>query len=141
MSEKTPGAPVGKPIPIPDDASREFFEGAKHGRLMLQRCGACGNYRFHARDRCDVCRSRDYTWEAASGRATVISHAVMHQRYHPAFYDELPYPLAVVELEEGPRLITSVVGVEADHLKAGMAMKAVFEDFGEGVVLPRFTPG
>ncbi len=139
MSEKSGETPQ-KPVPVPDEASREFFEGARQGRFMLQRCGGCGACRFVARERCDACRSREYTWEQASGRATVVSFAVMHQRYHPAFYDELPYPLAVVELEEGPRLITSVVGVSAEELKAGMAMQAVYEEIGEGVVLPKFKP-
>lgn len=129
-----------KPVPAPDAASQPFFDGARQGRLMMQRCEDCGNARFIARARCDVCRSPRHSWVAASGRATIVSYAVMHQRYHPAFFDELPYPLAVVELEEGPRFITSLVGVEGKPLKAGMAVKAVFEEVGEGVVLPKFTP-
>ena len=140
MSDTASGKPPQKPIPISDAASEPFFEGAKEGRFMLQRCEDCGTYRFQARFRCDVCRSPNSTWVEASGKATVISFAVMHQRYHPAFFDELPYPLAVVELEEGPRLITSVAGVKAEALKAGMAMKAVYEEIGEGVVIPKFTP-
>ncbi len=144
MSEKTtaesPQKPPQKPLPVADAASEQFFAGAKEGRFMLQRCGDCGAYRFHARFRCDVCRSRNSSWEEASGRATIVSFAVMHQRYHPAFFDELPYPLAVVQLEEGPRLVTGVAGVKAGELKAGMAMKAVYHEIGEGVVIPRFTP-
>lgn len=133
--DKTP-----KPQPIPDAASQRFFDGAREGRLMIQRCSDCGASRFVARSRCDMCRSANYEWIAASGKASIVSFAVMHQRYHPGFHDELPYPLAVVELEEGPRLITSLVGMAGVEMKAGMAMKAVYENVGEGVVLPKFTP-
>jgi uncharacterized OB-fold protein len=134
------GDKISKPMPIPDAASQQFFDGAKEGRLMIQRCTACGASRFVARARCDMCRSPDNEWITASGKAIIVSFAVMHQRYHPGFYDELPYPLAVVELEEGPRLITSLVTVEGVELKAGLALKAVYADVGEGIVLPKFTP-
>ena len=133
-----------KPKPIPDAASQRFFDGAKEGRLMIQRCTDCGASRFVARTRCDMCRSLNHEWIAASGKATIVSFAVMHQRYHPGFYDELPYPLAVVELEEGPRLISSLVNVGGVTLKAGLALKPVFEtvyeEAGEVIVLPKFTP-
>jgi uncharacterized OB-fold protein len=65
---------------------------------------------------------------------------VMHQRYHPAFYDELPYLLAVVELEEGPRLLTRLVQADGAALRAGLPLRVVFEEAGEGIVLPKFTP-
>ena len=136
MTESIPA----KPMPVPDEASREFFEGAGRGQLMIQRCLACGNRRFLARNRCDVCRSPEFEWEAASGKATIVSHVVMHQRYHPGFFDELPYPLAVVELAEGPRLVTSLEGVEGVELKTGLAVRVVFREVGEGVFLPKFIP-
>lgn len=139
MSEATQDK-ISKPLPIPDAASQQFFDGAREGRLMIQRCSACGASRFVARVRCDMCRSPDSEWITASGKATIVSFAVMHQRYHPGFYDELPYPLAVVELEEGPRLITSLVDVEGVELKVGLALKAVYADVGGGIVLPKFTP-
>ena len=138
------GGKITKPMPIPDTASQRFFDGAKEGKLMIQRCTDCGGSRFVARARCDVCRSPNYEWIEASGRAVIVSFAVMHQRYHAGFYDELPYPLAVVELAEGPRLITSLVGVEEVALKAGLPLKAVYEtvygEEGEEIVLPKFTP-
>ena len=137
--DKTPER-IPKPVPVPDESSREFFEGARQGRLMIQRCLACGNARFLARKRCDVCRSPEHAWEAASGEAVIVSYVVMHQRYHPGFFEELPYPLAVVELKEGPRLVTSLEGVEGVALEAGMPMKAVFREVDEGVFLPKFTP-
>ncbi len=143
MTASTPGGDaekISKPVPVPDESSREFFEGARQGRLMIQRCLACKNYRFLARARCDVCRSPEFAWQAASGKASIVSYVTMHQRYHAGFFDELPYPLAVVELEEGPRLVTSLEGVEDLTLKAGMPMKVVFREVDEGVFLPKFTP-
>ncbi len=140
MAESDQSKPPEKPLPIPDATSREFFEGAKNGRLTIQHCEDCGCYRVIAGPRCDACRSANLTFVAASGQATLFTFAVMHQRYHPAFYDELPYPLAVVELEEGPRLLTSLVGVESAQLKMGMKLKAVFVEIGQDIFLPKFTP-
>jgi uncharacterized OB-fold protein len=132
--------PAAKPLPRPDAASEPFFAGARRGELMLQRCSDCGACRLNALSRCDACRSPRFAWERASGRARLVSWAVMHQRYHPAFYDELPYLLAVVELEEGPRLLTRLADAEPGALRAGLPLRVVFEEVGEGIVLPKFAP-
>lgn len=129
-----------KPVPAPTADSRAFFEGAKHGRLMVQRCGDCGKHRFIARRRCDGCGSSRSDWVQASGKATLISYARVHQKYHPAFAAETPYPIATVELEEGPRLLTGLVGVEGKTLKAGMALQVVFEPAGPEWKIPQFRP-
>src|SRR5436190_21819113 len=100
-----------KPIPQPDDASRPFFEGAQRGELIIQRCTTCGAYLAPASRVCTECLSESLEWSPVSGRATLFTFAIMYQRYHPGFFDEIPYNIAVVELEEGPRLNTNVVGV------------------------------
>ena len=128
------------PVPLPDEASALFFEGLAAGRLMLMRCLACGVYRYPARDRCDACWSTETEWARASGRATLHSWVVFHQVYHPAFAARVPYNVALVELAEGPRISTNIVGVEDDALQAGMALEAVFEPLGDGVALVKFRP-
>ncbi|MGE0545016.1 MAG: Zn-ribbon domain-containing OB-fold protein [Dehalococcoidia bacterium] len=128
------------PIPVADDASAPFFAGAAAGRLMLMRCVACGTHRYPARDRCDVCWSTETEWVEASGRASLHSWVVFHQVYHLAFADRVPYNVAVVELEEGPRITTNVIDCELDDLKAGMALIVMFEEIAEGMAMAKFRP-
>lgn len=136
MSE---AAPIGKPLPLPDEESRPFFDGAMAGRLMLMRCTACGAARLPSRQHCPGCLSGEYTWFEASGRGTLRSFGVMHQRYHPGFAGELPYNIAVVELEEGPRIPANIVGVANADLQVDMAVVVEWERH-EDVALPKFRP-
>jgi len=129
-----------KPIPQPDDLSRPFFEGAQCGELMIQRCGECLASLAPGSRACTECLGERLEWARASGKATLHTFAIMHQRYHPAFFDELPYNIAVVELEEGPRLNTTITGTPNDALRVGMSLVVTFEDVGEGVALPKFRP-
>jgi uncharacterized OB-fold protein len=129
-----------KPLPTPDEASTPFFAGAAAGRLMLMRCTACGAFRYPSRDRCDTCWSTESEWTPASGQATLHSWVIFHQVYHPAFAADVPYNVAVVELAEGPRITTNIVGVANDALHAGMPLEVVFETVADGVALPKFAP-
>jgi uncharacterized OB-fold protein len=128
---------VPRPLPEPDEASRPFFEGAMAGRLMLMRCNACGTVRLPSRRHCDRCLSPEFAWFEASGRGTVRTFGVMHQRYHPAF--ELPYNVTIVELEEGPRITTNIVGVANDQIRVGMPVVVDWERHSD-VALPKFRP-
>ena len=127
------------PVPEPDEESREFFEGARRHELMLMRCKSCGAWRLPSRPRCPDCWSTDTEWAKASGRATLYSFGVMHQKLHPAFADKAPYQIAVVELEEGPRLVSNVVGVADADLRVDMPLQSVFDDVAEDATLVRFT--
>ena len=132
--------PYAKPLPQPDEASQPFFDGARQGKLMIMRCKNCGAYRYPARDRCDVCWSTATAWVQASGRGTVYTFGIMHQLYAPGFKDDLPYNVAVVELEEGPRLTTNLVGVANDDVRAGMPVTVTFDRLTDEITLPRFRP-
>jgi uncharacterized protein len=129
-----------KPVPQPDDLSRPFFEGALRGELMIQRCGECSSYLAPGSRACTECLGEQLEWVQASGRATLFTFAIMHQRYHPGFFDEIPYNIAVVELEEGPRMNSTITGVANEALRVGMPLLVTFEDMGEGVALPKFRP-
>jgi len=130
---------ISKPLPEPDDASRPFWDGAAAGRLMLMRCNACGTWRLPSRMHCDRCLSTDSRWEQASGRGTVRTFGIMHQRYHPGFANDIPYNVTIVELEEGPRLPTNVVGVSNADIQIGMKVVVDWERH-EDVTLPKFRP-
>jgi uncharacterized OB-fold protein len=126
-----------RPVPVPDEPSAPFFEGAARGELILQRCGLCGAFMWPVRPRCVECFSNDISWEPASGRAELYSFAVVHQRY-PGF--EEPYVVATVETSEGVRFNTSIVGVDPGELEIGMRLEVVFERVSEDVVVPKFKP-
>lgn len=127
-----------RPLPKPDERSEPFFEAARRHELRVQRCTNCHTFQLPGRIACDVCLSSELEWVSASGRGTVFSYVVVHQNYHPAFAESLPYNVAVVELEEGPRLTTRITGVENEALEAGMAVEADFEDVDTEISLPHF---
>ena len=115
-----------------------FFAAARRRELVVQRCRACGTYRFPARDICSRCLSREAAWEPVTGRAAVFSFAIMHQAYHPAL--QVPYAVVVVELEEGVRMLSNVVDCPLRELAIGMPVEVVFEELTAEVTLPKFRP-
>lgn len=131
---------AAKPVPVPDEISAPFFEGARAGRLMLQHCGACGRWSFPVRERCPHCLAAALEWRAASGRGTLYTFAIMHQVMNPGFAGDVPYNVAQVDLAEGVRMVANVTGVANDRLRVGMALEAVFETVGDGVSIPKFRP-
>lgn len=129
-----------KPVPVPDEASKPFFDGARAGRLMLQHCAACGKWSFPVRERCPHCLGAPLQWRAASGRGTLYTFAIMHQVMNPGFAADVPYNVSQIDLEEGVRMVCNIVGIANDRLRIGMAVEVVFEDVGEGVSIPKFRP-
>jgi uncharacterized OB-fold protein len=120
-------------------ADTEFFwEGAKQRRLLIQRCGGCGTLRHPPRPMCPSCHSLEWDAVEASGRGTVFSFVMPRHPALPWFDDG--YIVALVELEEGTRLVTNLVGVEPAAVSTGMPVVVRFEEFDGGLVLPMFTP-
>jgi uncharacterized OB-fold protein len=138
MSDAQPSA--AKPLPEVTPQMAPFWEAARRHQLVVQRCRGCGTLRFPARDICSRCLSRDAEWAPVSGRGTVFSFAVMHQVYHPGFAADVPYAVVVVELEEGARMLSNVVGCPVGEIAVGMPVEVVFEDVSADVTLPKFRP-
>lgn len=128
-----------KPVPVPTPETKPFWDGAAAGELRIQRCLDCGRPFFYPRTLCPNCGSEHVEWFTASGRATLYSYVINH-RPARGFEDEGPYAIAVVQLAEGPRMMTNIVGAEADGLAVGLPVEVVFHDTGEGAALPRFRP-
>ena len=105
-----------KPLPRIDEESRGFWEALARHELYFQRCRSCGTQRFYPRAVCPVCLSDAVEWVRASGRGTVYSFVVYH--HPPVPYLEMPYVVALIELEEGTRLVSNVVGVAPSQKKA-----------------------
>jgi len=129
-----------KPVPVISTEMQPFFAAAKRHELRVQRCTACGTYRFPARAVCSACLSTASEWVPVSGRGEVFSFNVMHQVYHPAFAAEVPYAVVIVALAEGPKMVSNLVGVPAHAVRIGMPVHVVFEDLTDEVTLPKFAP-
>jgi uncharacterized protein len=128
-----------RPIPQPTPETRHFWEGTRAGELRLQRCDACAQVYFPPRPFCPKCASRDVSVFRASGRAKLYSY-VINQRNHPAF--EGPYSIAVVQLDEGPRMMTNIVDCPQtpEALVLDMPLEVTFEPQNEDIHLPMFRP-
>ena len=129
-----------KPLPPPTVESEPFWDGCKRHELVVPRCDACSNHWFPPTATCPKCWSTEWTWTRVSGKGKVYSFGVYHRAYHKGFADELPYALVVVELDEGPRLTTNVVGCKPDELSCDMPVEVVFEDVTEDRTLYKFKP-
>ncbi len=129
-----------KPAPKPTPETQPFWDGTAAGELRIQRCRACERHYFYPRPNCPRCGGDQVEWVRASGRATLYSYVINH-RPAPGFADEAPYAIAVVELEEGVRMMTNIVGVEnvPDKLPLDMELRVVFEQRGD-VHVPLFEP-
>ena len=129
-----------KPVPVPDELSRPFWEAAKERRLELQRCGSCGYYNHPPRPFCDACLAQELVFEPVSGRGVVYTFTVMHQRDVAGFEEDAPFINIVVELAEQPQLlmVSNLPIAERARVRIGAAVQVDFEDRGEGVVVPQF---
>jgi uncharacterized OB-fold protein len=130
-----------KALPQPTPETHDFRGGTKAGELRLQRCDQCSNVYFPPRPFCPKCASRSVSWFAASGKGTLHSYVINH-RPAPGFQDEAPYAIAVVQLDEGPRMMTSLVGVEQtpEALVLDMPVEVSFDRVSDAIALPKFRP-
>ena len=124
------------PAPEPTAVSAPYWDALKAGHLQFQRCRKCHHAWLPPRGECPNCLGDQWSWERASGKGTLVSWVVYHIAYHPAFADRLPYNVAVVELAEGPRLITNIVN-PADGLKADRTVDLEIQQ-EHGIALARF---
>lgn len=119
----------------PTDLDRAYWDGLSEGKLRVQQCGACKSYQAPPETFCYKCGSDDITWKDATGRGQVFSFITVHQKYHPAFYELVPYNVSVVELAEGPRLIANLIDIDPHEVQVGMDVKATMRPVGDRVAL------
>jgi uncharacterized OB-fold protein len=129
-----------KAVPEPTPETQPFWDGCARGELVIQRCRDCGQAYFYPRPLCPSCGSTDVEWFQASGRATLYSYVINH-RPARGFEAEAPYAIAVVELAEGPRMMTNIVGVPntPEDLVLDMELQVTFEQRGD-IAIPLFAP-
>ncbi len=135
-------APYQGPLPVKQPESDFYWEKAQTRELWLRRCRDCSKPYFYPRDICPGCGGRNVEWTQASGRGTLHTFAIVHRAPLPALRDKVPYIVAMIDLEEGPRIPSNLVGVDPDPaaIRIGMPLQADFQDLTPEITLPVFRP-
>ena len=130
-----------RPIPQATPETAEFWEGARRGELRIQRCRACGKAYFFPRPFCPHCSSTDVEWFTATGKGKLYSYVINHRPAY-GFDDFAPYVIAVVQLDEGPRMMTNIVGVDPrpENLPIDLPVEVTWEQLDDKVTIPLFRP-
>ena len=131
-----------RPLPnLKEHDTREFWQATKDGKLTYQKCVDCGTVVFYPRHHCTACLGSNLSWHTASGRGTVYSFSVVRKAEHPFFRGQVPYAVAWIDLDEGPRLLSNVIGVDdpANDITVGQRVMVEWE-IHDDLALPLFRP-
>lgn len=130
-----------KPLPQPTPETAPYWDGCKQHELRIQFCTACQQYFFYPRLYCPKCLSDAIEWRSVSGKGRLLTY-VISARPAPGFENETPYAIAIVQLDEGPHLMTNIVNTEVtpQRLPAGLPVEVVFDDINEAISIPKFQP-
>jgi uncharacterized OB-fold protein len=131
--------PDTKPLPATDAISASFFEAASQGRLLFQQCAECGHRQFYPRGLCTSCGATP-EWAEASGRGTIHTFTVVRQYGAEPYKSELPYVVAVIELDEGVRMMGNVTGIDPDEIRIGLSVEAYALLAEEKIAIPYWRP-
>jgi uncharacterized protein len=129
-----------KPLPIINAETKPYWEYCQKHELRMQKCTQCGHIRFPISILCPQCHSLDSQWEKLSGKGTIYSYTVYRVAYHPAFKDDIPYVVAIIHLDEGPRMESNIFGCKPEDVRIEMPVEVSFEDVTAEVSLPKFRP-
>jgi uncharacterized protein len=133
-------APGVKPVPVPTKETQPYWDGCKQHELRVQKCAACGHHQFYPRLYCTTCMSDRVEWVKTSGRAKILSYTIIYRPVTQAFAGNVPYVVALVTLDEGPQMMTNIVGCEPEKVHIGMPVQVTFDDWTEEISVPKFKP-
>lgn len=131
---------VRKPLPVATEWSRPFWEGARQHKLLLKKCAKCGHLDHPPYLFCTNCMAEEHEWIEASGKGTLYSYAINTFGVPFPFWDDMPYVLAIIDLDEGPRVISNIVECDLEQLENQMRLEVVFDDVSPEVTLPKWRP-
>ncbi len=131
---------LDKNLPQPTAETAAYWEGCRKHQLLIQRCTQCGHYQFYPRFVCTACMSDGIDWVQASGHGRVLSFTVIHRAVSAAYKAEVPYVLALIELDEGPTMMSNVVEIDAESVAIGLPVEVVFEEWSDEITIPKFRP-
>ncbi|MFC1971606.1 Zn-ribbon domain-containing OB-fold protein [Chloroflexota bacterium] len=129
-----------KPLPVVNIDTAPFWEYCRQHELRMQKCTQCGHVRYPPGMICPRCHSMEAEWVRLSGKGTVYSYTVIHRLYHKAFKDDIPYVGAIVHLDEGPGMLSNVIGCKVVDIKIDMPVEVYFDDVTDNISLPKFKP-
>lgn len=129
-----------KPLPNPTVDTQPFWYYCKKHELRMQKCSRCGYIRYPPSIVCPKCHYMEAEWVRLSGRGEVFSFTICHYVFDKAFANDIPYALATIELEEGPRMISNIIGCKLEDIRIGMLVEVDFEDVTDEFALPKFKP-
>ncbi len=129
---------VARSEPNSTEYSEGFWVGVRRGELVIQRCTACERLRHYPQPMCPDCHSVDFDWAPVTGRGVIYSYTVAHRAFHPAWKDDVPYVLATIELEEGVRMMTDLIGIDPNTVEIGQKVEVYFEELPGRGMMPRF---
>jgi len=128
-----------KPAPEPTEASQPFWDACARHELRIQRCIQCGTLIHYPKLVCPDDGSDRFDWPLMSGRGTIISFVIAHRAFHPGFTEDVPYILAIIELEEGARLLSNIVGAPPEHVRVDQPVLLDWDDLSGPIPLPKFS--
>lgn len=126
------------PRPVANADSQAYWDAARDRKLLIRRCKACGELHFMPRHLCPSCWSNDLEWIGAKGTGQVHSFTLIRRASAPAFASRVPYVVALIDLDEGPRMMANVLGGDALQVAIGDRVTLTFEDRGDGALIPQF---
>jgi len=129
---------IPKPKPRPAPESLPYWQAARDHRLALPKCDDCGKFWFPPTRTCPHCLSSRFQFSEVSGKGKIYSFVTYHRVYRPAFAQDVPYVVALIELDEGPRLLSNIIGVSPDEVACEMKVEVVFDDYDEEISIPKF---
>ena len=129
-----------KPLPVIRPETAGFWEAARRHELVIQQCSDCGQWMFFPRFLCHQCGSENLTWHPAAGRGVVYSFTIVRQAANPAFEPDVPYVYALIELEEGVRMMANVINTDPESVYIGQPVRVVFVDATPEISIPQFEP-
>ena len=127
-----------KPLPTISGETTPYWDNCRRGRLLIQKCDSCGEYQFYPRGICANCWSNDIQWITSSGKGTVWTFTVTYQNGTPGFAEDVPYVLALAELEEGVRMFTNIVDCDPRSVTIGMPVEVTFIQATNQISVPYF---
>ncbi len=129
-----------KPLPLLDSDTAKFWDGCKRHELLMQRCEQCNSYRYPPRSICPKCFSQNARWDKVRGRGEVYTFTVARVPLSPEWASDTPYVIGVILLDEGVRIVSTIVGCKPEDIKIGMTVEVTFDDITEKITLPKFKP-
>jgi len=129
-----------KPLPVIDAENAPYWEYCRKHELRFQKCMDCGHIRSRISTICPECSSMESEWTKLSGKGKVFSFIIYRRAFHPAYENDIPYCVAIIELDEGPRMQSNVTGCDVDDIEIEMPVEVYFDDVSEEISLPKFRP-